>query len=346
MRLNILTALSRRPRPNRHLGRPTGRHFAAIAAAAMCLSAAGCTSAPQGPALATQTGDRPAVATVSSDASPIVAYVDGQPLRRDAMWPALTETAGDLVFDEFILDAALRRRLAQRNLTVTEAQIAAERTMLSEALADDPDVATRLLVQLRERRGLGDDRFDRLLRRNAALRLLVADDAQLPAEQLDAQARRAFAQQYGPAFRVRLLTADTPAQAQALRQRILAGEAFADVAAEHSTDPSRAQGGLLSPINPLDPTYPQVLRDALPRLDPDVDAGLSPILALDGGYAFVQLLQSIPAQAVTYEQQADRLRAAVQQGNQRLLMEQLADALRDEADVLVTDRELGKAWKK
>lgn len=274
--------------------------------------------------------------------SPIVAYLDGQPLRRDAMWPALTEAAGDLVLDEFVLDAALRDRLAQEGLTVSAKQIADELSLLSEALSEDEDQAARLLAELRQRRGLGDDRFDRLLRRNAALRMLIEDDAQLAPEQLEAQARRAFAREFGPTFRVRLLTADTPAAAQRFRQRVLAGASFADIAAQHSTDPSRDRGGLLSPISPADATYPQVLRDALPKLNPRRDADLSPVLALDGGYAVVQLLESIPAQNVAYEDVRERLLREVRRGNQRLLMEQLAEALRDEADVLVIDRALGR----
>ncbi|MEM8495691.1 MAG: peptidyl-prolyl cis-trans isomerase, partial [Planctomycetota bacterium] len=273
----------------------------------------------------------------------IVAYVDGQPIRRDAMWPALTEAAGALVLDEFVLDGALERRLDQEGLTVTAAQIDAEQALLREALADDPDQSARLLAELRERRGLGDDRFDRLLRRNAGLRMLIADDAQLAPAQLEAQARRAFAREFGPAYRVRLVTADTAAEAEALRRRVLRGESFADVAAQHSTDPSRDRGGLLSPISPADATYPQVLRDALPKLDAEHNAGLSPVLALDGGYAVVQLVGVLPAQNVAYDENRDRLLREVRHGNQRLLMEQLAGALRAETDVLITDRDLGRA---
>lgn len=278
-----------------------------------------------------------------ADRSPIVAYVHGQPLRRDTLWPALVEAAGPIVLDEFVLDAAIQRRLQRENVTLTAPDIAAELDLLAAALDNNPDTAARLLAELRQRRGLGDDRFDRLLRRNAGLRALVAEDADLPADQLDAQARRLFVQRHGPTFRVRLLTADTPGDARKLRQRVLNGEAFADVAAEHSTDASAAQGGLLSPINPADPTYPQAVRAVLSRLDPDVDAGLSDVLALDGGYAVLQLLEALPADDVAYESVAEELRLRARRNNERLLMEQLAGALRDEADLLVTDRAMGRA---
>ncbi|MEM7577543.1 MAG: hypothetical protein AAF328_08715 [Planctomycetota bacterium] len=310
--------------------------LAAISVAALAVLSGCQTDAVRGPS------EAPTPNAEAADDAPIVAYLYGQPLRRDALWPALTEAAGGVVFDEFVLDAALQRRLRQVGLTVTAAHVADELGLLADALSDDPDEAARLLAELRQRRGLGDDRFDRLLRRNAALRMLVADDSQLAPERLDAQARRAFAREYGPSFRIRLLTADTPGRAQALRQRVLDGEAFTDLAAQHSTDPSKHRGGLLSPISPADATYPQLLRDTLPQLDPATNAGLSPVLALDGGYAVVQLLETIPARDVAYEAQRDRLLREVQRGNQRLLMEQLAGALREEADVLVIDRDLGR----
>lgn len=326
--------------PSRPFRRACRVGWALLAACAL----AGCESDPWAmPGDAGPVADAP---TPARSGSPIVAYLDGQPLRRDALWPALTEASGQTVFDEFVLDAALRRRLERRGLTLAAPQIADELSRLSDALSDDPDQAARLLVELRQRRGLGDDRFDRLLRRNAGLRLLVREDAELEPAQLEAQARRAFVREFGPTFRVRLLTADTPGRARQLRERVLRGEAFADVAATASTDVSRAQGGLLAPINPLDTTYPQVLRDALPKLDPAINAGLSPILALPGGYAVVQLLEAIPARDVAYEDVRNRLLSEVRRGNQRLLMEQLARALRDETDVLVTDRELGRAWKR
>ncbi len=272
--------------------------------------------------------------------SPIVAYVAGQPIREDTVLPALIEAAGSTVLEEVALDVLLRRELHQRDLNLSAGEIAEELSALSAALSDDADEAARLLRQLRDRRGLGDERFDRLLRRNAMLRKLVAADVTVA----ELQIRKAYQLRYGPRYRVRLITADDAATAQRLRARALAGESFSDLAATHSTDESRAQGGLLAPISPEDATYPQAVRNALPRLDPDHDAGLSPILALDGGYAVLKLEEALPPQDVSYETARDELAQSVRRQNERLLMEQQARALLDEAEVLVLNPELKRQW--
>ncbi len=269
----------------------------------------------------------------TADRSAVVAYVDGTAIRRSALWPGLVEAAGQTVLDEVVLDRLLTERFAAQGRTLTGADVAAELSALSESLSDDPDEAARLLNELRRRRGLGDDRFDRLLRRNAMLRQLVADEVAVS----DAQAQRLYDRRYGPRYRVRLFTADSARAAQRLRARALAGEPFGELAARHSTDASAAQGGLLSPISPLDPTYPQAVRDALPKLDPATERGLSPVIALEGGFAVLKLEEVQEAQAVPFEEVKENLRRAARRQGERLRMEQLANALREGADVLVLD---------
>ncbi len=257
------------------------------------------------------------------------------------MWGPLVEAAGGRVLEEVVLDELLQARLAALGVTVSAVEISAELSALSDALSADADEAARLLTALRRRRGLGDDRFDRLLRRNAALRRLVSKDVVVS----DLQVRRAFVRRYGVRYRVRLLTADTAPQAQRLRARAVAGEVFGELAARHSTDPSAAQGGLLSPVSVEDATYPQAFRNALPGLEAQRAGGLSEILALEGGYAVLKLEEVLEAEAVAFEDVEAELREAALRQNARLLMDQQARALLAEADVLVLDRALKRGWE-
>lgn len=274
----------------------------------------------------------------ASGGGTVLGYVNGTAIRQGDLWPALLERAGGEVLEEVVLDQLLRERFAQRGLTLTAEDIADELTRLSAALSPDADEAARLLAALRERRGLGDDRFDRLLRRNAGLRKLIAGEVAVT----DAAVRRAFALRYGPRYRVRLIVAPDARTAGTLRQRAAAGESFSDLATQFSTDPSAAQGGLLSPISPADPTYPQVLRNILPELEPQKPSG---VVALDGGFGILWLEETVPAQPVAWDDVREALAQEVRAQAERLLMEQTARAMLQAADVLILDPALKPAWK-
>ena len=300
---------------------PNPRLAAAVLALAALIS--GCAASdPPSPPHAGSTGT-----------SAAVAYVAGRAVGAEEFSASLREAAGRRVLEEIVLARLIEDRLARRGLTLTPERVEAERTRLLRVLDGDEDVAQRLLADLRERRGLGPRRFDRLLRRNAGLRLLVEDDVQVT----DAAVRRAFDRSHGPRLRLRLLTADTPAAAERLRERVLRpGASFAEVAAAESTDASRERGGLLEPVHPDDPTFPAAIRTAAGRLAP---GETSPVVALEGGsgYAVVRLEERIPADATTFEAERPALERAVRADLERAAMDRTARALRAEADVVVLD---------
>ncbi len=268
-----------------------------------------------------------------------VAYVHGRAVRIADLTPALIETAGGRVLTEWVLQHELENRLARRGLAVDDQMIARERVLLLETLDPaDEDRAVLLLRELRSQRGLGRQRFDALLWRNAAMRLLVRDETAV--SPLAVQQEYQFV--YGPRLQPRIIVAASLTEANALRRRVLAGEDFRDVAAEASTDLSSAQGGLLSPISPVDPTYPQVVRDTLARMAP---GQVSDILTLDGGFGFLRLERKIDAAEVNLSDVRDELEQRVRLRVQRLLMQQLARGLIAGADVIVLDPTLGEGWR-
>ncbi|MCH6551869.1 MAG: hypothetical protein IH804_07640, partial [Planctomycetes bacterium] len=117
------------------------------------------------------------VATVI-DARP-AALVDSKAVGWGELRPLLNEAAGAECLQEVILDRVLDTALADAGLMVGPDEVAAEQRQLLETLDRDPDVALRLLDELRARQGLGRTRFAGLLRRNAALRALVRDQVQV-----------------------------------------------------------------------------------------------------------------------------------------------------------------------
>jgi parvulin-like peptidyl-prolyl isomerase len=117
---------------------------------------------------------------------------------------------------------------------------------------------------------------------------------------------------------------------------------FADAAARSSIDSSAARGGLLDPISPLDPTYPAAVGRAFEELGP---GEISPVLAVDRGFALVLLEERLPGRDVPRETVEEQLRAEVRLRLERLAMDDLAARLLRGASITVFDRGLERAWR-
>jgi parvulin-like peptidyl-prolyl isomerase len=227
--------------------------------------------------------------------------------------------------------------LAQRGLMITDRDVERERDLFYQTLNPDPDVAARLSRELRIRQGLGKRRLNRLLRRNAGLRALVADDVVISEEAVV----QTYEVLHGPRRRARLIVLPTLNEAQSAINRLHAGEFFGDIAVSVSTDASASRGGLLAPISRADPTYPEVLRDALWALDP---GEVSPPILLDRQYALLKLIDETPGDGIAMEAARDELERQVRLSQERLLMNLKARQLLTEASVTIIDAALKDSW--
>lgn len=276
------------------------------------------------------------VVTTYIDARP-AALVDGRVVQWGELRPLLNEAAGATILREVILDRMLAAELDRAGVAIRPDDVDRERSLFYATLNPDPDVAVRLARELRARQGLGPRRLDRLLRRNAGLRALVEDDVMVSEEAVV----RTFRILHGPTARARLIVVPTLAAAQDAYNRITAGEFFGDVAVEVSTDVSAARGGLLSPISPDDPTYPEVMRDALSALEPGEVS--SPIF-LSRQYALLQLVESLDGDGVALADERSRIEQQVRLSQERLLMDMEARRLLRQATVTIIDAALKDAW--
>jgi hypothetical protein len=268
-----------------------------------------------------------------------LAYINGEAVTRANMHRPLLEAAGGRVLAELALNRLVAARLNQQAITLTDPMIEAERKLVLRSLAEDENQSVVLLNQLRRRRGLGQARFQALLKRNAGLRQLVKDQVNVT----DTAIRRAYQLQYGPRYEGRILVTNSARQTQQLRQKITQGRAdFATLAARHSTDPSATQGGLLSPISPADPSYPQAIRKALTSLKV---GAVSDVIGIQGGYAILTLERKIEAASVKLADVKQALRPQVRQRLERQRMRQRARAMLREANVVVLNPALGEAWR-
>lgn len=284
-------------------------------------------------------GDRPRTA-ITNASTP--ATIDGVPVSWDELLPILAETAGGAALEELAFDRLLEREADRVGIAITQSDTQRERALLAETIgqATGADSATidRLLLDIRRARNLGPSRFAALLKRTAILRQLVADDIHIT----NAAVEQMHRIRHGVRFQARLITVNSEGAADIVRQRLLAGEPFGEIAAEFSTDASAPRGGLIEAISPADPTYPSGLRAALRVLSP---SETSPILALDSGYAIVRLDARIEPDGVSIEAVRDDLERAVRLRQERLAMNTLGQRLLASADISVFDPRLAQSWR-
>jgi parvulin-like peptidyl-prolyl isomerase len=279
--------------------------------------------------------------TITSEAGPPPATVNGEPVAWEELRGPLAETAGAAVLEEIALLRQLEAEMARRGLAVGEAEVDRERRLLVETLAVEGDsLATEQLVtRVRERRGLGPQRFAQLLRRNAMLRALVRDRVDVRSDQVEL----AWRVQHGERVRIRIIVTETEREAQAARRELLGGAPadleirFAALAEERSTDASAARGGLVDAFSPADPAYESSIRSAVSQLQP---GNVSPIVAIRTGFAIVYMDERLPPDGTPLDAATSGLREELRMRQERLLMDELAAQLLAEARITAFDNAL------
>lgn len=272
------------------------------------------------------------------DARP-AALVNGTPVNWGDLRPLLNEIAGAQALQELIIDRRLAEALNSAGIIISDDDVARERRTLLDSLSDDPNVALRLLDELRNRQQLGKVRFESLMRRNAGLRALVRDNVSIN----DQAVRNMHDTVHGPKRQARLMVLNDLESAQAAINLVNSGISFNDVTAEMSIDSSAPRGGLLAPISESDPAYPEALRQTLWTLEPGQMSG--PIL-LDGKYAVVMLVKRIAGDGTAMEDVRPSLERLVRLSQERLLMDQLARRMLSDTAVSIFDDELHESWKR
>lgn len=135
--------------------------------------------------------------------------------------------------------------------------------------------------------------------------------------------------------------ADEEAQGKAakIRERAMAGESFEKLAADLSDSPSRANAGLIGPLN---------LTDLTPELRTLVESmqvgDISELLRSTRGYQILKLESSTPITTVPFDQARERISDRVYSDKRRQEFEKFLDRLRSEAIIEWKNPEIKKAY--
>lgn len=263
--------------------------------------------------------------------SGLVAIVDGSAVDFDSLRAELVERAGGQVLRDAVVDARLAKRLRGAGVAIDGAAVERERALLLETLSPDGARAAELLGAIRRREGLGPERFEALLRRNAGLRALVAPSVTVDDEGL----RNAFDMLHGTKRLARVAVLASLADAEKFAADARAGGDFARLATERSLDEGAARGGLLAPLARRDPSYPEALRAAI--FATPVGGLSNPVLDA-GRFLVATPLDETPADGTDFDAAREACARMLRLSRERLLMDALARELSSLDGVTVFDR--------
>ena len=135
------------------------------------------------------------------------------------------------------------------------------------------------------------------------------------------------------------LEEEAKAKADAARKRIIDGESFEIVAGEVSSSPSRANGGLVGPLNPaeLTPAFQEILKGMKP-------GDITEVMRAAGGYQIVKLESQTPDEVLSAEQARDRIADVIFEQKRQVELKKYLDKLRAQAIIEWKNEEIKKAW--
>lgn len=133
---------------------------------------------------------------------------------------------------------------------------------------------------------------------------------------------------------------DAKKLAEAARARVLAGEDFAKVAADVSTAPSKANGGLIGPLNVAE--LSPALQDLIAKLKP---GDVTEPLRVAKGYQLLKLDTLKPAAIQGFEAVRDLVADRVHEDRQRTELRKFLTRLRGQALIEWKNADLKKAYE-
>jgi parvulin-like peptidyl-prolyl isomerase len=129
-------------------------------------------------------------------------------------------------------------------------------------------------------------------------------------------------------------------KAAQIRQRVLGGEPFEKVAADSSDSASKANGGLIGPLNVND------LSADFRKLVEDLKVGgVSTVVRTQRGYQILKLESSTPTQVLTFDQARDQISERVVTDKRRDEFQKYLAKLRTQAIIDWKNADVKKAYE-
>ncbi len=191
--------------------------------------------------------------------SPIVALVGSKTIRRDDLWPALIELAGEEAVQDAVNTLLIEEELERNAITISKTEMEEEWSLLWRA---NPALNEEALQKQFRERGIGKQREQHMLWRNTALRKLIAGAVSIT----DERNRRMFEILHGPSYPIKLIVCSSLDESNVAYEKLQEGVSFSDVARNVSIGPQANQGGDAGYISLADPFWPEPIRKTITTL--------------------------------------------------------------------------------
>lgn len=270
-----------------------------------------------------------------------VATIGTAAISRDDLVSLLVRSRGVPVLEQLVGLAATEELARKRGVAVSEADVDFEYELALRRLWDplafsttegfDKNEAERLLDSILSARSMSREEFMVTVRRNAVLRRVLAAELTISDEQLRAEYDLA----YGDRVQIRHIQLGSLGDATRIKERLAAGEDFAELAARFTTNATTARrGGLLDPFSTRDEFYPLALRQAAEKLEP---GQVSEVIRVGEWYQIIKMERRVPPQQRGSDSARELLmqRVVVRQTDPR--MRELHDKLMRDAKVEISD---------
>lgn len=254
----------------------------------------------------------------------VMAVVNGQDIRRDALGTACVERFGEEVLEGLVNKRLIAHHCKNRGIQVTVEDIDAEIDRMAKRFKIGRE---QWLKMLENERGINPEQYKHdILWPTIALRKLAADQLAVS----DAQLREAYESQYGPAVKCRLIVVGEKPLAEQLQRQLVANpNDFARLAMKHSKDVNSASiGGMIQPIRRH--IGDKSIEQAVFAMQP---GQISAIIPVAEQFAILKCEEHLPARNVPFEDVRDELSEQIKETKLREVASNLFEQLQRSATI-------------
>ncbi|HVT27967.1 MAG TPA: peptidylprolyl isomerase [Lacipirellulaceae bacterium] len=254
----------------------------------------------------------------------VMAIVNGQEIRRDALGTACVERFGKDVLEGMTNKRLIMHYCKNRNIEVTDAEVDAEIDHMAKRFKISRE---QLLDMLHRERGVNVVEYKRdILWPELALRKCAADQLNVTDEQL----KEAYESKYGPAVQCRLIVVKDRQLAEKIHREVTAHpNDFARLAMQDSVDVNSASiGGLIQPVRHHlgDPAIEREVFELKPKQ-------ISQIIPVGEQFAILKCEALLPARNVPLESVREELTEQIKESRLRTVAGALFKDLQKSATV-------------
>lgn len=262
-------------------------------------------------------------------AGEVMATVNGQPIYMNELNDILLYSYGITVAHQLVANELVEQECRQQKVSVTPQEV--QQQHLSSLEQMFPEVEStqrqRAFEEYLIGKGVTQKQWDFTMRRLAQLAKLAEPRVNITDEDLQSY----FGEMYGRRVVTRHIQMASLAEAQDVLAQLEKGGDFIALAQSKSISPTRANGGLLSPISATSREFPPAIKEAALALNKV--GQLSTVIQAGTAFHLLKLEQIIPPQNVKFEDVKAKLQSQLHQSRIQMLQQRiLLDLIREAQD--------------